>query len=382
MAAFRGRRRNLTLGKMPKHDAELFSTKLSKLIQFRKYSDGTIPPELQVWLEQLNEQHSKQLSDIGLFEYESSLTTVGQLFDAFESWYPTKKKRNGQLVSESSCRAVGRSLKRFPQRFKAHQIDTLQPKRRSLRANSEPVFSAEAEAIFTDLNSWQRNHYSPATWSRDNKHLRSIGIWAVSRGYCDYNPFTLMPSPGERNPDRIEHVTVEMAEDAISCCYDTDTALSFILGRFAGLRVPSELRTLKWQGVDFGNQQLTVLDSKKKVFRKAPMFDRVREALEKQHKLTGETRFVMSERFLAHDDSNNYNLMAAAVRRSGQELWDRLRHNLRGSCENDLLKIFPERLVCQYIGHTVKVSREHYQQQTADDYLNAIQKVRAKGLFS
>lgn len=382
MATFRGQRRNLSLGKMPKSDADLFSSKLKKLIEYRKYSDSTLPPELQIWVEQLGQRHAEQLSELNLFDSHCRTITVAQLFDAFTDWYPTKKKPDGRPVSESSIRTIERALKRFPKRFTSHQLNTLEPQRRSLRTNAEAVFTSEAEAIFADLNSWQRNHYAASTWSRDNGRIREVGGWAVKRGYCDYNPFTLLPSPGEVNSSRNEFLTQEMVEDAIAACYDIDTRLTFVLGRFSGLRTPSELRTLKWSYVDFESSQLSILDSKKQKLRTMPLFDRVRAALERQHTETGKTRFVMSERFRSCNDSNNYNLVSEAIVRSGQPRWSRLRQNLRTSCENDLLKVFPERLVCEWLGHTVKVSRKHYQKQTAADYLEAITKARKNAVFT
>ena len=135
---------------------------------------------------------------------------------------------------------------------------------------------------------------------------------------------------------------------------------------------------MKWTHVDEDAGTLTIVDSKKRTPRVMPLFDHVRDVLERHRKVTGDTRFVASARMRATSSSANYQQICDAVRRSGQQVWARVRQNLRASCENDLLDVFEERLVTQWLGHTINVSRKHYQKLRPSDYLNAIERLRAE----
>lgn len=159
----------------------------------------------------------------------------------------------------------------------------------------------------------------------------------------------------------------------MEACLEPDVRLIFAMGRLAGLRTCSEVRTMKWSHVDESAGTLTIIDSKTKKPRKMPLFAGVREELDRQRLVTGTTRFVASQNLRSTSSSANYQKMCDAIRRSGQEQWVRVRQNLRTSCENDLLDKFDERLVTHWIGHSVTVSRKHYQRLRAEDYLNAIE---------
>ena len=131
---------------------------------------------------------------------------------------------------------------------------------------------------------------------------------------------------------------------------------------------------MKWRHVDSEAGTLTVIDSKKKVPRVMPLFEHVLAELEKQREITGKTPFVASTQMRSSSSSANYQKICDAIRRSGQQPWERVRQNLRTSCENDLLELFDERLVTQWLGHTVNVSRAHYQKLRPSDYRKAVQR--------
>jgi hypothetical protein len=66
--------------------------------------------------------------------------------------------------------------------------------------------------------------------------------------------------------------------------------------------------------------------------------------------------------------------MKQALQRAGHTPWVKFNMNMRSSCENDLLRQgFSERLVTQWLGHTVQISRAHYQKLFAADYQTAVE---------
>ena len=369
---YKGQRRNLTLGKLPRSRIDYFCANVESLIEHAKYGGKCFPPKLQAWIDDLADRHKIQLSEIGLFDYRTSDMTVGELCDKYLADY---EQRSG--ISKSTKNKVRSTINNRLCRLAKIELELLEPVRRSIRQNADPIWSDEALKTLNSFNSWQRNYCSVATWSRDNKLLSSIGIWAVKQGFCDYNPFTPLPSVSMVNDERNKYLTTGMVRDAMNACLSPDIRITIALGRFAGLRTCSEIRTLKWRHVDTKARTLTVIDSKKKAPRVMPLFDHVLAELEKQREITGKTRFVATVDMRSTSSAANYDKICDAIRRSGQEVWPRVRQNLRSSCENDLLETFEERLVTQWVGHTVSVSRAHYQKLRPSDYLNAVQQAAA-----
>ena len=59
------------------------------------------------------------------------------------------------------------------------------------------------------------------------------------------------------------------------------------------------------------------------------------------------------------------------IKRAGLKPWPKLFHNLRASRQTELAQTFPEHVVCEWIGNSRAVAREHYLRVTEEDYLNA-----------
>ena len=362
-----GTRRNLTLGKRTKRDVDDFVRRVTELVEHVKYGGRGLPQRIQAWVSELPERHKIQLSEIGLFDYRTSNMTVGQLMDKYAEDY-----RQRSDVTQSTKTKVVSAIDNRLGKLRSVLLTDVEPVLRSIRNNAEPVWSDEAKQHLTAFNSWQRNHFAPATWTRDNKLFSSVGIWAVKHGFCDHNPFSQLPSASMVNEERNFYITRESVIDAMESCLHPDIRLTLALGRFAGLRTCSEVRTMKWSHVDTAAGTLTVIDSKKKTPRVMPLFTTVLAELDRQRELTGDTRFVASPDLRSASSSANYLRITQAIARSGQEQWPRVRQNLRSSCENDLLELFDERLVTQWLGHTVTVSRAHYQKLRPSDYASAI----------
>ncbi|MEM6364320.1 MAG: tyrosine-type recombinase/integrase [Planctomycetota bacterium] len=362
-----GKRCRLTLGKIGQGAAFAFAEMLEQLLEHVRHGSKTMPPRLSAWINDLSKKHQQQLGEIGLFEHQHLGMTVGELLEAYCKDYETQTE-----TAESTKKNVRRAIKHRMGKIKALTLESIEPTQRSSLPGAEAVWSAEAKASLTDFNSWQRNHYAPPTWGRDNKLLSSIGIWAVNRGLCSFNPFKILPTASMVNAERNAYVAADVVRDAMDSTLSLDIRLTLALGRFAGFRTCSEVRTLKWSHVNWDDDQLTVIDSKKKRPRVMPLFRHVRVELERIREETGDTRFVVSERMRASTSAFNFTQVRDAVERAGHTPWSRLRQNLRTSCENDLLEAFDERLVTAWLGHTIQVSRDHYQKQRKKDYRSAV----------
>jgi len=369
MVTFNLQRAKLALGCITLAEANLFASNINFLVGHRIHNPKTYPARLDSWLQLLSDRHREQLGGIGLVSEVKNVSTVAQLSKLFLEDYDSRK----DIVQSTKTQFRNCLNNRFPLKLKQQKLKEIEPKREIERPNAKPVFSKATTKLFQHVESWQREHYSKSSWSRANGRIREMGKWAVEQGIVDHNPFSLLTIPGEVNQERNEYIETEIVEDAIDQCFDSDVRLLFVLGRYCGLRLPSEARTMKWSHIDWDKRQLHILDSKKKKFRTMPLFDRVAQELNRQKDETGDDRrLVLTDRIIRTTGANSYTLMVEAIERAGVQRWERLCQNLRTRCENHLLMDgFDERVVSVWVGHTVKVSRKHYQKQTDKELLNA-----------
>jgi integrase len=149
------------------------------------------------------------------------------------------------------------------------------------------------------------------------------------------------------------------------------------LARYAGLRCPSEVLTLKWSDINFETGRMTVSSPKTeripgKEYRVLPIFADRRPHLEEAFELAsaGEVFVVggaQGDRYRssAHGPNGwvNCNLRTEflrLIRRAGLKQWPRLFHTLRASCETDLLEQVPISAVTDWLGHSAAVALKHY----------------------
>jgi integrase len=363
----------LTLGKIERAEAMQFAANVDLLASRQKHSVKAIPASIESWVQNLTVAHREQLAKIGFLSRFNPYLTVRDLIDLFLEDYELRKQKNE--IRASSVKNFKSCMLRLPKHFLNTMVNEIEPKRQSERINSAAVFSIEAKKMFVKLESWQREHYSPASWSRANGRLREVGSWAVRQGICDFSPFSLLPFAKSINSDRNLEVDRQWVLDALEHCQHPDTRLLLVLARFCGLRMLSEARTIRPQDIDWDAQTLQILDSKKRIHRTMPLFKLVAEELLRHKRASNWNRYVLSDFTLGSTDQNATKFMKAAVTRAGYEPWVKFNMNMRSSCENDLLRQgFSERLVTQWIGHTVEISRAHYQKLFTSDYRDAVER--------
>jgi integrase-like protein len=156
------------------------------------------------------------------------------------------------------------------------------------------------------------------------------------------------------------------------------------LSRFAGLRVPSEALSLRWQDVDWELGRITVPSQKTehlagRGYRVIPLFPAVRPFLEAAWNEAPEgAEYILPDKYRsrAHGpggwgSANLRTPFAKIVRRAGLKLWPRLWHSMRASCETDLARQFPLAVVAKCLGNTQAVAMRHYVDVTDADFERA-----------
>jgi hypothetical protein len=140
---------------------------------------------------------------------------------------------------------------------------------------------------------------------------------------------------------------------------------------------------LKWADVDFGRSRIIVHSPKTEHHeghekREVPVFAELRPFLEAaKAQADQDAEYVIAiptvERFRsgAGKKPNLGTRMGKIIRRAGLEPWPKLFHNLRASRQTELVQRFPEHVVCEWIGNSQAVAREHYLRVTDADYAKA-----------
>jgi hypothetical protein len=109
---------------------------------------------------------------------------------------------------------------------------------------------------------------------------------ALRRRLITENPFGDMKDTSVRaNRERDYFVTREEAAKVLEACPDIEWQLIFALARYGGLRIPSELLSLKWEDINWEHNRFTVRSSKTEHHdaggvRVVPIFPEVRPYLD------------------------------------------------------------------------------------------------------
>ena len=201
---------------------------------------------------------------------------------------------------------------------------------------------------------------------------------AKRHGLVEADPFTDLPTSPMANRSRDHYVTVAEAEMLLDACPDAGWRCAVALGRFGGLRVPSELRTLKLADIDWGGDgraaRFTVTspktEGKGKPERVVPLFAELEPYVRAAYEAAPEGAV-----YLLPDHVRDFTAPAVAlarfIRSAGLTPWRKPWQNLRASAETDLMAVHPAHAVLAWIGHTRAVAERHYLQVTEENFLTA-----------
>ncbi len=346
-----GKRRTITVGKLPKKAAEELCRKVGHLASLQK-AGMPVDPEAAAWVAKLSDTFAAKLAAVGLVPGRQS-----QALGAFLANY-LAGRRAGRVKGGTMTNlvTVANDIRRY---FgDAAAVRDISPTR--------------AEDFKSHLLT-RTPRLAADTVSRRLTTVRAVFKLAVKLGLTPANPFADVAAPSVVPADRERYVSVADAERIIAGC-SPEWVLIFALARYAGLRCPSEVLSLKWEHVDLANGRMTIPSPKTEhrpggAYRACPVFARLRPHLEHAFELaagTGAVYVVPGSHRAAADTAEGWkgcNLRTQAdklVRRAGLAPIPKLFHNLRASCQNDLNETFAEALVCQWIGNSRAVARRHY----------------------
>ncbi len=342
-----GKRQTLRLGKCDRKAAESVARHVEALLEAR-ITGTSVRPATAVWLSSIGEVLRDKLVSCGLLDRRET-TTLGKLTDAFLKAHKSRAKPASVVVLSHTIRNLLECFGR----------DTPVRKLKAEDGERFRLYLVEQKLADTTIN--KRLSFG-----------RQILRFGNRMGWVEGNFLEgVTHRAGDAGAKRI-YVPIAVIERVLEECPDAYWRLLVALGRFNGLRIPSEALSLRWRDVDWQRGRLTVTSPKTegrgKPFRVVPLFPMTRRYLEEVYELApagSEWVFPESWRKRAQGPNGwlNANFRArflTILRRAGVEAWPRPWHSLRSSCVSDLVTAFPLTVVIKWMGHTAGVSLRHY----------------------
>lgn len=373
----RTKRRRIRLGEVSESVAKIVGERVERLYVLRKHA---------------------QPIDEGLLQWLANLAQVqkGELYDKFvlpELGVPPRRAQEG------TTRLAG-----FLDECIAAKSDVKEITRVRLRQVRGELIThfGESREITTitpaDADDFKRYMASrkPKVKGRGDRLAKGTvkkridDVWAffergVRKELIERNPFNDVREKAVVNNERIAYVKREWI-DALMEVSDPTWRTIIALARYAGMRCPSEVLSLRWQDVNWQTQKITFRSPKTERHaghesRTIPIFAALRPYLEEAYELApeGSVYVVGTDQRKKAESSRSWqgcNLRThflRLIKRAGLKAWPRLFHNLRASCAIDLKdQQLAEHAVDDWMGHSTRVSRKHYMTRTDEHFQRAI----------
>lgn len=341
------RRRRIRVSGLTKRQAEGVASRIQSLAGAKISGEG-LDTATRAWVRELGDDLHAKLADHGLVEPRRRTT-----LKAFIDDFITKNRSDvGERTALNWMQARDRLVEYFGDAIEIRDI-------------------TEADA-----EEWQRwlrgqrlkngNLYAKATVSGHTEKSKRFFNAAVKSRYIDRSPFAGLTSGSQVNDERNAYISCDDVEIVINQAPDAEWRLIIALGRFAGLRMPSEALRLKWEDVDWQRNRMTVKKGKTKK-REMPILPQLRPYLEDC--FNPEATHVIVE----HRHHSNWGTtFARLIRKAGLEVWPRIFHNLRASLETDLTYRFPIHVVTSWLGNSPKIAADHYLSVRDADFEQAV----------
>jgi integrase len=353
-----GKRHTLRLGRqISEKAANEVGRHIDQILESRKHGLA-VPADTVMWIANLPNELRLQLVQMKVIEDTGSraVSTLG----GFLSEY-LRSRTDIEAGTKSNLETAKRWLIEF---FgEQRQLDSITP--------------GEADEYRVWLGS--EGKQAPNTVKRLCGRAKQFFRAALRRRVIRENPFQDMKklivgaSPRERIKD-IDAVTVQRVLDA---CPNAHWRAIFALARYGGMRVPSEIVLLRWGDIDWTNGTILVNCQKTKghegkELRITPLFPELRRELEAWRAEAPKDREFVLKAAISPKTNLRTGLIKI-LKRAGIKPWPKLYQNLRSSRVRELRNQgFRENIVAQWLGHSVKIADEHYDQITDDQFRRAI----------
>ncbi len=354
---YHGNRKYKICGFTNKRQAERTGEKIDLIVRSQ---GGSFPAEVLEWLEKLDDRNYNKLVKTGIIAPRVKPGTLKELVEMFTTDKTVKQ------TTINNRKTVGKHLFAF-------------------FGESTPVASINQEqAIKFDLAMKER--LAPASWGREVKEVKRFFARAVDMEWIKNNPFGKLKGNNSTNKSRFYYVTPEESEKILGACSSAELRLVFCLARYGGLRIPSELKFMKWSDIDVINGDRFIIRVPKATSKKdqesgnfatrpVPLFPELRKAFREywESLRVGAPDLIFPKCPTGQAFKHRFERIFDSI---GLPMWGKFFQNMRSTRDTELRKVFhyPEQDVNLWIGHTKKVALNHYMQTSENLFLEASQK--------
>jgi len=353
-----GKRRSVRLGKVDQRCAERWRLRIEELLN-AKIHQQPLARETAIWVGSLDPKMYAKLAAVKLVE-------------------PRVHARLGEFVDEFTRQRaadVKASTLQTYHRARAHLVGFF-GERKDLRT----ITAGDAEEWWA----WMlgKRKLAKDTARKSVQLAKQFMRAAIGRKVLDADPFSELSGVVGSNPARQRYVTRDDAAKVLAACPDAEWRLLFVLARYGGLRVPSEVIPLRWTDVDWTNGLFYVHGSKTAHHanggrRRVPIFDDLYPYLLEAFESVEPGSLYVVARY--RDAAVNLRTqLHRIIRRAGLEPWPKAWQNLRSTRETELYgEGHPLQDVAAWLGNSPRVAAQHYLQVRPESFSRVNAKARA-----
>jgi integrase len=343
-----GKRTTVRLGAVNKTQAKELGLKVGLLLNTIKFGLN-LAPELHHWLSQLDDKTYGKLVQGGLVLARKA--TVSQELEKFVTDYCDEQVRAG--VWKPRTQEIRKQCKR----------DLVSYFGKDKKLTAITPGDADDWFLWLQKKSPEGRGLSRVTVAKRLKDARQFFAYAVRKALVPSNPFDGIRIPSQDNPERSVEIPVKTFLAVLEKIDDPEIRLIVALGRYGGLRIPSEPSKLRWGDIDFDKRTMRIHSPKTErhsnAIRTCPLFPELILFLET---LRPESPAANAYVLVNHrGDSGHYRRQfEAAIKAAGLKPWPRLFHNLRANAFTDLCDRNSMSQVCKWLGNSIRMGEKHY----------------------
>ncbi len=352
-----GKRYTIRLGKMSKRAAEDVKRRIEELIA-AQMSRSAIDAETARWVADVPENMAERLAAVGLIAARQQRVTMP--LKKFLDTFVASKHR----VKPATKEIWGQVVRNLVDHFGVERDVT--------------TITEEAAEGFKDYLTDQ--NLARTTISKRLQFTRGFFKFAVKKKLLAENPFAEVSEVAVGLPNTKRFISREDTA-ALMAASDLTWRAIIALGRYGGLRCPSEVASLRWEDIDWNSGRMTVTSPKTehhegKETRVLPIFPELAPVLTAAFEAAEDGAVYvigghLREKALGIHGWRSCNLrtqFGRIIKRAGVKAWPRLFHNLRASRETELLREHPIHVVTAWLGNSPRIALKHYCMVTDHDF--------------